>query len=186
MSNTLTIPTGTINPVTGHVNEDDAALYRAIGPDQPDPPSVGDTDRTTHVPFRWLQPHGGGLPEGRRYIYGSNPHGPPGGPFGGWPRPGGGPPGGGPPMPIPPAPVIQGGRNDKLVGNTPLIFTGERARAEEFITQWQLYEGVNITNNLMRNAYQRAMLFLTYIQGPIVNEWVKGVNAWLRGQIINQ
>jgi hypothetical protein len=38
----------------------------------------------------------------------------------------------------------------------------------------------------MRNAYQRAMLFLTYIQGPIVNEWVKGVNAWLRGQIVNQ
>jgi hypothetical protein len=30
------------------------------------------------------------------------------------------------------------------------------------------------------------MLFLTYIQGPIVNKWVKGVNAWLRGQIINQ
>jgi hypothetical protein len=30
------------------------------------------------------------------------------------------------------------------------------------------------------------MLFLTYIQGPIVNEWVKGVNTWLRGQIINQ
>jgi hypothetical protein len=117
--------------------------------------------------------------------------GPPGGPFGppGGGPPGGpfGPPGGGPPMPIPPAPVIGGGgRNDKLVGNTPLIFKGERNRAEEFITQWQLYEGVNITNDLMRNAYQRAMLFLTYIQGPIVNEWVKGVNAWLRGQIINQ
>jgi hypothetical protein len=79
-----------------------------------------------------------------------------------------------------------GGRSDKLVGNTPLIFKGERSRAEEFITQWQLYEGVNITNDLMRNAYQRAMLFLTYIQGPIVNEWVKGVNAWLRGQIIHQ
>jgi hypothetical protein len=30
------------------------------------------------------------------------------------------------------------------------------------------------------------MLFLTYIQGPVVNEWVKGVSAWLRGQIINQ
>jgi hypothetical protein len=119
------------------------------------------------------------MPEPRRYIYG----GPPAGPFG---LPGGGPPGGGPPMPIPPAPVVAGGRNNKLVGNTPLIFKGERSRAEEFITQWQLYEGVNITNDLMRNAYQRAMLFLTYIQGPIVNEWVKGVNAWLRGQIINQ
>jgi hypothetical protein len=176
MSCTLTteVPAGTINPITGHVNDDDAALYRAIGPDQPDPPSVGGTDRTTHVPFGWIRPQGGGMPEPRRYIYG----GPPGGPFG--------PPGGGPPMPIPPAPVIGGGRNDKLVGNTPLIFKGERSRAEEFITQWQLYEGVNITNDLMRNAYQRAMLFLTYIQGPILNEWVKGVNAWLRGQIINQ
>jgi hypothetical protein len=134
------------------------------------------------------------MPDPRRYIYGGG--GPPGGglpgrPFGppGGGPPGGpfGPPGGGPPAPIPPAPVVGGGgRSDKLVGNTPLIFKGERSRAEEFITQWQLYEGVNITNELMRNAYQRAMLFLTYIQGPIVNEWVKGVNAWLRGQIINQ
>jgi hypothetical protein len=30
------------------------------------------------------------------------------------------------------------------------------------------------------------MLFLTYIQGPLVNEWVKGVNAWLHNQIISQ
>jgi hypothetical protein len=191
MSNTLTIPTGTINPVTGHVNEDDAALFRAIGPDQPDPPSVGSTDRTTHVPFGWIRPQGG-MPAPRRYIYRGHPGGgflgggPPGGGFPGGGPPGGGPPGGGPPMPIPPAPIVGGGRNDKLVGNTPLIFTGDRSRAEEFITQWQLYEGVNITNDLMRNAYQRAMLFLTYIQGPIINEWVKGVNAWLRGQIVNQ
>jgi hypothetical protein len=202
MSNTLTmeVPAGTINPVTGHVDADDAALFRAIGPDQPDPPSVSGTDRTTHVPFGWIRPQGGRMPEPRRYIYGGgggppggNPPrgGPPGGPFGppgGGPfgPPGGGPPGGGPPAPIPPAPAVMGGRSDKLVGNTPLIFKGERSRAEEFITQWQLYEGVNITNDLMRNAYQRAMLFLTYIQGPIVNEWVKGVNAWLRGQIIHQ
>jgi hypothetical protein len=194
MSNTLTmeVPAGTINPVTGHVDADDAALFRAIGPDQPDPPSVSGMDRTTHVPFGWIRPQGGRMPEPRRYIYGGgggppggNPPrgGPPGGPFG---PPGGGPPGGGPPAPIPPAPAVMGGRSDKLVGNTPLIFKGERSRAEEFITQWQLYEGVNITNDLMRNAYQRAMLFLTYIQGPIVNEWVKGVNAWLRGQIIHQ
>jgi hypothetical protein len=194
MSNTLTmeVPAGTINPITGHVDADDAALFRAIGPDQPDPPSISGTDKTTHVPFGWIRPQGERMPEPRRYIYGGggppggNPprRGPPGGgPFG---PPGGGPPGGGPPVPIPPAPAVVGGRSDKLVGNTPLIFKGERSRAEEFITQWQLYEGVNITNDLMRNAYQRAMLFLTYIQGPIVNEWVKGVNAWLRGQIIHQ
>jgi hypothetical protein len=202
MSNTLTteVPAGTINPITGHVDADDAALFRAIGPDQPDPPSISGTDHTTHVPFGWIRPQSGRMPEPRRYIYGGGggppggnpprggppggPFGPPGGPFGP-PGGGGGPPGGGPPVPIPPAPAM-GGRSDKLVGNTPLIFKGERSRAEEFITQWQLYEGVNITNDLMRNAYQRAMLFLTYIQGPIVNEWVKGVNAWLRGQIIHQ
>jgi hypothetical protein len=194
MSNTLTmeVPAGTINPITGHVDADDAALFRAIGPDQPDPPSISGTEGTTHVPFGWIRPQGGERPRPRRYIYGGGPPGGPFGPPGGGPPggpPGGpfGPPGGGPPMPIPPAPVVGGGgRNDKLVGNTPLIFKGERSKAEEFITQWQLYEGVNITNDLMRNAYQRAMLFLTYIQGPVVNEWVKGVNAWLRGQIINQ
>jgi hypothetical protein len=51
MSSTLTmeVPAGTINPLTGHVNADDAALYQAIGPDQPDPPSMSSTDRTTHV-----------------------------------------------------------------------------------------------------------------------------------------
>jgi hypothetical protein len=158
MSNTLTmeVPAGTINPTTGHVDADDAALYRAIGPDQPDPPGVGGTDRT-NIPFGWIRPQGGIMPEPRRYIYGGPPAGPFGPPGGGPPGrgpPGGGPPGGGPPMPIPPAPVINGGRNDKLVGNTPLIFTGECSRAEEFITQWQLYKGVNITNDLMQNAYQ--------------------------------
>jgi hypothetical protein len=189
----MEVPAGTINPTTGHVDADDAALYRAIGPDQPDPPSVGGTDRTTNIPFGWIRPQGGAPPIGRRYIYGGPPAGPfarpPSGPGGGPPfggPPFGGPPFRGPPMPIPPAPVIGGGKNDKLVGSTPLIFTGEWSKAEEFMTQWQLYEGVNITNDLMRNTYQRAMLFLTYIQGPVVNEWVKGVNAWLRGQIINQ
>jgi hypothetical protein len=82
MSNTLTVevPAGTINPVTGHVDADDAALFRAIGPDQPDPPSISGTEGTTRIPFGWIRPQGGRMPEPGRYIYG-----------------GGGPPGGGPP-----------------------------------------------------------------------------------------
>jgi hypothetical protein len=184
MSRTLTmpVPTGTINPITGHVNEDDVALYRAIGPDQADPPSTqGRRSKPPRIPFGWVRPPLGGPPGGFPGGGGGFPGG--GGGFpgsgGGFPG-GGGPPGGGPPapVPLPPAPVVPGGRGDKL--------GGLRDKAEEFITQWQLYEGVNITNDLMRNAYQRAMLFLTYIQGPLVNEWVKGVNAWLRGQVIRQ
>jgi hypothetical protein len=201
MSNTLTmeVPAGTINPVTGHVDADDAALFRAIGPDQPDPPSISGTERTTHIPFGWIRPQGGGMPEPedtyteeevhqeevhqwrtirstRRTIRSTRRRSTRRRPTGRRTS-----------STYSPSPSYwRGGRSDKLVGNTPLIFKGERSRAEEFITQWQLYEGVNITNDLMRNAYQRAMLFLTYIQGPIVNEWVKGVNAWLRGQIIHQ
>jgi hypothetical protein len=30
------------------------------------------------------------------------------------------------------------------------------------------------------------MFFLTYIQGNLVNKWVKGVNAWLRTQVTTQ
>jgi hypothetical protein len=72
---------------------------------------------------------------------------------------------------------------DKLVGNPPHVFMGDRTKSEEFITQWEMYEGVNISNNLMHNAYQRSLLFMTYIQGPLVNEWIKSMNAWLRLQI---
>jgi hypothetical protein len=96
MSNTLTmeVPAGTINPTTGHVDADNAALYRAISPDQLDPPSISGTDRTTHIPFGWLRPQGGHQPEARRYIYGGAPRGGlPEGPFGPGHYPRGGPPG---------------------------------------------------------------------------------------------
>jgi hypothetical protein len=40
---TMEVPAGTINPHMGHMempmNPDDVALYHAIGPDQPDPPT---------------------------------------------------------------------------------------------------------------------------------------------------
>jgi hypothetical protein len=154
MSRTMTMEpaTGIINPHTGHMempmNPDDVALYRAIGPDQPDPPTARERRASPRIPFGW--PRGG--------------QGPGGGPFGGPPGRGGGPPAGAP-MPMPQAPQPGGHHGDKLVGNPPIIFTGDRSKAEQFITQWQLYEGVNITNTLMRNPYQRAMFFLTYIQG---------------------
>src|SRR6202453_5030941 len=167
MSQTITAQTqvGTIDPITGHmITEDDVAVNRAIGPDRADPPSRGSR-----------RPFGGGLPSG----------GPPGGGYG----PPGGPPGGGggggsPRVNLAPLPGIGAPRgSDKLIGNPPTIFNGDKNKSEEFSTQWQLYEGVNMTNNQMRVPFQRAMLFLTYLQGPLVNEWVKAMSAWLRNQI---
>ena len=37
----------------------------------------------------------------------------------------------------------------------------------------------------MCNAYRRAMFFVTYIQGLLVNEWVIAVSRWLNRQIQN-
>jgi uncharacterized membrane protein YgcG len=131
---TIAIQAGTINPETGHVTtDDDIALYRAIGPDQADPPTSfhgrGSSNR---------RPHGGGFPGG-----GFPGGGFPGGGFPGGGFPGGGFPGGNPPgSPGPPGPHLphvhaapnQG--NGKLVGNPPDVFAGDRAKAEQFLTQW--------------------------------------------------
>jgi hypothetical protein len=174
---------GVINPEMGHMTtEDDIALYRANLLDRPDPPSRGlwvrrflSDQNTLHrgVPAALnANMPGGGPPAG----------GFPGGGFPGWGPPGGGgPPGRGGP-PLPPAPIPMQG-TDKLIRNPPHVFTGDRTKSKEFITQWEMYEGVNISNNLMHNAYQRSLLFMTYIQGPLVNEWIKSMNAWLRLQI---
>src|SRR6202453_4252512 len=173
---TVAAQVGAIDPITGHMTtEDDVALHRAIGPDRADPPP--------------------GLPRPQLFFQGQNfpvrrpPRGGP--PGGGPPRggpPGANPPGGGPPgrgFAVPPIlPQPQGHHGgDKLVGNPPLVFKGDRTKTKEFATQWSLYEGGNVNNSQMRSPFQRAMLFLTYIQGPDVNEWVKAMSAWLHLQI---
>jgi hypothetical protein len=177
MSQTMPVlsQVGVINPETGHMTtEDDVALYRANLSDQPDPPSGGQQVRRFLSDQNTL--YGGVPPAPDTSLSG---RGPPAGGFPGGAFPRWGPPGGGPP---PPPPVQMQG-TDKLVGNPPHVFTGDRTKSEEFITQWEMYEGVNISNNLMHIAYQRSLLFMTYIQGPLVNEWVKSMNAWLRLQI---
>ena len=72
---------------------------------------------------------------------------------------------------------------EKFIGNAPIIFTGDRSKTEQFLTQWELYWGVNNNNSLMRNAYTRSMLFLTYIQGNVVNKWIVAMSRWLNRQI---
>src|ERR1700689_5335449 len=37
----------------------------------------------------------------------------------------------------------------------------------------------------MINPYQRTMLFLSYIQGSLIGEWVRGQHAWLNNQIVS-
>src|SRR6201996_6076634 len=126
---------GVIDPTTGHMmHPDDAALHCAIGPDQGDPPPGASPPRGP--PFRGA-PRGGGPP------------------FGGLPGGGGG---GGPPHGHSgirgPAPQ---NNNNKLIGNPPIVFTGERDKAEAFLTQWDLFVGINLHTEVMCDYYQRSM-----------------------------
>ena len=110
---TQEIPGQTIDPVTGHVPgadpTDNLAVFRAFGPDQPDPP------------------HGNG-----------------GGGGGGGGGSGGGGRGG---RGVPPPEPREAGHeaplpphvDSKLYGQSPDIFTGDKRKAREFITQWDLY-----------------------------------------------
>ena len=103
--------------------------------------------------------------------------GPPGG--GGGPPGDGGPPGGGDPGANVPRP------SNRFIGKEPQVFTGDRTKANEFFTQWNLFVGVNFNNPAMTNAFSRAMLFLTYLQGPHVNEWVLSQHRWLVNEVTN-
>ena len=53
--------------------------------------------------------------------------------------------------------------SDKLIGNEPKIFNGERDQVEEFLTSWNFYQGLNRRTNVMRTPFERAQLFLGYI-----------------------
>jgi hypothetical protein len=117
-----------------------------------------------------------------------------GGRFGGGPPLGTGPPGGGGPPddknPLDPAgnpgaggggdPANAGGRgnppdgqlSDKLIGREPEIYDGDRAKVENFLTEWNVYRALNDQTQVMATPLERTMLFLTFIRGPKVGNWV--------------
>ena len=112
---TQEIPGRAIDPVTGHVPgadpADNLAIFRAFGPDRPDPPHE----------------NGGSGGEGS----------------------GGSGRGAGHEAPLPPY------VDSKLYGQSPDIFTGDKQKAQEFVTQWDLYWSLNYSTMMMRTPYTR-------------------------------
>src|SRR5258708_30854783 len=69
--------------------------------------------------------------------------------------------------------------NDQdLVGREPQVFNGDRTLAESFAQQWYMFDALNYVNT--HTPYQWAMLFLTYMQGPLVDSWVREQCEWIR------
>jgi hypothetical protein len=86
--------------------------------------------------------------------------------------PAGGPPGGGG------NPGAAGGGGDperpsnKLIRREPEIFNGDRTKVKTFLTEWNVYWVLNDRTRTMINPLERTMLFLTYIRGPNVRNWI--------------
>src|SRR5258708_13199706 len=68
-----------------------------------------------------------------------------------------------------------------VVGREPQVFTGDRSKAMSFAHQWNIHDALNYVDSC--TPYQRAMVFLTYLQGPLVNKWVLKQYDWLNEQV---
>jgi len=52
-----------------------------------------------------------------------------------------------------------------------MIFTGERGTVELFLQTFNYFRNANHRNDVMRNAFERSNLLLTYMKGPKVQQW---------------
>ena len=150
--------------------------------------------QTTTKPTQTLTPEeglssvckGGGPPDDTpnpAWFGGSGfPYRAPGGGGGG---DGGGGEGGGPPR------AAVGGNPDdrsngtKLSGKEPVIFDGDRSKAEAFLLELAIYMMRNSDQDIMKQPFSRTMLFLTFIKGPNVQEWVGMQVVWLERRLLS-
>ena len=65
-----------------------------------------------------------------------------------------------------------------------MIFDGDRSKAEAFLLEWTIYRLLNGEQDIMRQAFSRVMLFLTFIKGPDVQEWSNMQVGWLGSRIL--
>src|SRR6267142_581654 len=63
-------------------------------------------------------------------------------------------------------------RTDRVMkGQPPIIFNGERSKGNQFVAEFQNWQRIN--KRAMDNPFQRTALYLSYIRGPEVDDWVK-------------
>ena len=71
----------------------------------------------------------------------------------------------------------------QLNGNTPDVFDGTRTKSKDFLQEFEILWEMNNTHNLFTEPYKRVMTALSYIRGPIVNDWGKDKVAETRDKV---
>ena len=62
--------------------------------------------------------------------------------------------------------------NGGMRGVPPSIFDSTRSRTDDFMGQFCRFKMVNRTHESMRVPFDRVLTALTYMQGPLINDWV--------------
>ena len=78
-----------------------------------------------------------------------------------------------------PNPPLNGG----MRGVLPTIFDSMRNHADDFWGQFRRFKMVNRAYEAMKVPYDRVLTVLTYIQGPLINDWVDQQEKKLANQI---
>ena len=62
--------------------------------------------------------------------------------------------------------------NGGMRGVPPSIFDSTRSRADDFMGQFRRFKMVNRTHKAMRVPFDQVLTALTYMRGPLINDWV--------------
>ena len=98
------------------------------------------------------------------------------------PPAGGGPPGGGGPATAGGAAAqpIAAAANVKAMGKDPPLFKGERSKADTFMNEVEKYLMLNDDVAGFKSPKKKVVLVLTFMQGPEVEEWTRGMLQWIQ------
>ena len=62
--------------------------------------------------------------------------------------------------------------NGGMRGVPPTIFDGTRSKADDFMGQFRRFKMVNRNHEAMKVPYDRVLTALTYMRGPLINDWI--------------
>jgi hypothetical protein len=85
----------------------------------------------------------------------------------------------GPPAAVPVAAPAAGNTDDRVMGNLPQVFNGDRKNARTFLNNLLGYFRANSRVPGLNSLIQKVSIALTLIQGPQVATWVRDVGTWI-------
>ncbi len=75
----------------------------------------------------------------------------------------------------PPHQAAGGGQQftDKLQRVVPTMFNGNRNKSEDFLQEFELFQGLNMTSDIMATPYLRVLYALSLMCGDNIKDWVR-------------